>query len=138
MRGKPLGRAIRAPVLKALCIQREHRVSDKIFKAILVLVIIGFTVFFFAYFLPPIIKDPDIVVILQSGFVNSYATGFSIDLIACWVVLILFVFYESKTKSIKYGWVCILLGLVPGVVVGWSVYLILRNSQLGNNSIENT
>jgi len=113
-------------------------VSDKLFKTILVLVIIGFTVFFFAYFLPPIIKNPDIAVILQSGFVNSYATGFSIDLIACWLVLILFVFYESKTRSIKYGWVCIILGLVPGVVVGWSVYLLLRNSQLNNDSIKNT
>jgi len=109
-------------------------VSEKAFKTILVLVIIGFTLFWFGYFLPPIIKDPDIAVILQSGFVNSYATGFSIDLIACWVVLILLVVYESKNKSIKHGWVCILLGLVPGVVVGWSVYLLLRHSQLNNDN----
>ena len=109
----------------------------KLFKSILVLMIISFTAFFFAYFLPPIIKNPDIFGVLKAGFVNPYATGYSIDLIACWVVLILFVLYESKTKSIKYGWICILLGLAPGVVVGWSAYLLLRHSQSNSDSTKN-
>ena len=112
--------------------------SDKVFKSILVLIIISFTVFFCAYFLPPIIKNPDIIGVLRAGFVNPYASGYSVDLIACWVVLILFVLYESKTKSIKHGWACIILGLVPGVVVGWAVYLLLRNNQLSHASNQNT
>ena len=112
--------------------------NDRVFKSILVLLIVGFTVFFLTYFLPPIIQNPDINDILASGFVNTYATGFSIDLIACWIALIAFILYESKNKSIKYGWVCILLGLVPGVVVGWSAYLLIRNNQLNNGSVKNT
>jgi len=112
--------------------------SDKAFKAVLGLVIIGFTVFFFVYFLPPIIQNPDIIGVLKAGFVNPYATGYSVDLIACWLVLILFVLYESQTKLVKHGWVCILLGLVPGVVVGWSVYLLLRHKQLHSGAVKNT
>lgn len=104
--------------------------SESAFRAILVSVIIGFTIFFFAYFVPPIVENPDLLGVLKAGFVNPYAAGYSVDLIACWIVLILFIIYESKTKSIKYGWVCVLLGLAPGVVVGWSVYLLLRNNQL--------
>jgi len=109
----------------------------KVFKAVLILMIVSFTIFFFAYFVPPIIQNPDIFAVLAAGFVNPFATGYSIDLIACWLVLIVFVHYESKAKSLKYGWVCILLGLVPGVVVGWSVYLLLRHSQLKNDSTQN-
>ena len=103
------------------------------FRTALVLVIISFTIFFLAFFLPPIIKNPDIVGVLKAGFVNPYASGYSIDLIACWFVLILLVLYESKTKSIKHGWVCVVLGLVPGVVVGWSAYFLVRNKQLNND-----
>ena len=110
--------------------------SEKIFRSGLVFLIVAFTVFFLTYFLPPIIKNPDIVGVLEAGFVNPHATGYSIDLIACWAVLILFVLYESATKSIMHGWVCIILGLVPGVVVGWAAYLLLRHRQLNADSPE--
>lgn len=103
--------------------------SKRAFNTGLIFIIASFTLFFFAYFVPPILQNPDILNVLKSGFVNPYATGYSIDLIACWLVLVLFVLYEAKTKSIRHGWVCVLLGLVPGVVVGWSLYLILRSRQ---------
>lgn len=80
--------------------------------------------------MPHIIEQKDLSLVLSSGFVNPYATGYSIDLIATWLVLIVWVVYEYKAHRIKHGWVCILLGLVPGVVVGFASYLLLRHSQM--------
>ena len=111
--------------------------NDRVFVAFLIFAICTFSIFFFVYFVPPIIQDPDIVGVLQAGFVNPYAAGYSIDLIACWLVLIVFVVFEARSKSIRYGWICILLGLAPGVVVGWSAYLLLRHRQLGNGAGKN-
>lgn len=111
--------------------------NDRVFVALMIFIICAFSIFFFVYFVPPILQDPDIVGVLQAGFVNPYAAGYSIDLIACWVVLILFVMLEARTKSIRYGWICILLGLAPGVVVGWSAYLLLRHRQLASNANQN-
>jgi len=95
-----------------------------------VLVTLCFTLFFLLAFAPHIIEQKDLLLVLSSGFVNPYATGYSIDLIATWLVLIVWVVYEYKAHRIKHGWVCILLGLVPGVVVGFTSYLLLRQNQL--------
>lgn len=104
--------------------------TERLFKVSLTLIIAGFTIFFFLAFLPPILTDKDIFLVLSSGFVNPYAAGYSIDLIACWLVLIVWVWHEAAVKGTKHGWVCIILGLAPGVVVGFASYLLLRNSQL--------
>jgi len=104
--------------------------DEKNFKYALILIAIGFTIFFLVAFVPPVIADQDLLLVLSSGFVNPYATGYSVDLITCWVVLIFWILYESKSTNIKHGWVCIVLGLVPGVAVGLATYLLLRHIQL--------
>jgi len=105
-------------------------INKKMFRLLLWMLIILFSLFFFISFLPHVISDANIIIVLQSGFVNPYATGYSIDLIATWLVLIVLVLHESHTHKIKGGWLCILLGLVPGVVVGWAAYLLLRSKQI--------
>ena len=93
-----------------------------------------FTLIFSGLVVPELIKDGDILGAFAAGFVNPYATGYSIDVILCWVVLAIWVFYEARVNSIRYGWVCLLLGIVPGVVVGLALYLILRSRQLNGQN----
>ena len=102
---------------------------DNIFKSALCLVMILFTAFFFLTVVPPLLDNFDLFGALAAGFVNPYASGYSTDVIMCWFVLFFWVVHDVKVHSIKYGWICLLLGLVPGVAVGLSLYLILRHSQ---------
>ena len=104
--------------------------DDKIFKWSLVSVAIVFTLLFCIVVIPPLIITPDIVGAFAAGFVNPYASGFSYDVIFCWLALAILVVYDAKELSVKFGWVCLLLGLFPGVAVGLSLYLLLRTKQI--------
>ena len=91
---------------------------------------IAFTVFFCAVVVPPLLADPDILGALAAGFVNPYASGYSADVLCCWAVLAVWVWFEAKTRAIRHGWLCLLLAVVPGVAVGFACYLLLRQRQL--------
>ena len=110
--------------------------SEGMFRISLIVIAVLFSLFFLLVFIPPIIANPDLVGVFLAGFDNPYVTGYSVDLITCWFVLILWVWFEAKNNSIKHGWICVLLGLVPGVAVGFSLYLLLRYSQLKKESRE--
>ena len=101
-----------------------------IYHILLAAVGIGFALFFFITIGPLIIEDPSrIDEAIMAGFVNPFSTGYSIDAITCWVVLALWVIHEKMEKGIKHGWIALLLGLIPGVVTGFALYLILRDRQ---------
>jgi len=102
--------------------------NESNFRVLLIVIAVGFASYALVFFFPPIIENPDIVGVLKAGFVNTYATAYSIDLIACWVVLIFWIFHERFVFQIKLGWVCIPIGLTLGVVVGLSLYLLMRIS----------
>lgn len=85
-----------------------------------------FTAIFAAMVVPALTADFDPVGAALSGFVNPYASGYAWDAILCWVILSVWILYERQTLQVKYGWICIALGLVPGVAVGFGLYLILR------------
>jgi len=104
--------------------------KKKVFKISLALVAIFFVLIFCFIVIPPLMDHPDILGAIAGGFVNPFATGFSTDAVCCWVILLILVVYEIP--KIKYGWVCLLLGLVPGVAVGFATYLIIRTNQLEN------
>lgn len=91
---------------------------------------IGFAAFFFITIGPLIIDHPNIIDAFKAGYVNPYASGFSTDAIACWMVLAAWVVYEKAEKGIKHGWIALLLGLVPGVATGFAFYLIARSKQV--------
>ncbi len=101
--------------------------KDRIFSIGLILVAAIFTLIFCWLVIPPLLDNPDILGAFGAGFVNPFASGYSTDVICCWVILILWVIYEYP--KVKYGWVCIPLGLVPGVAVGFALYLFLRTRQ---------
>lgn len=106
--------------------------KEKTFKISLSLIAIIFTVIFCILIIPPLIENPDIIGAFAAGFVNPYASGYSTDVFCCWAILLVWVIYESP--KVKYGWVCLLLGIVPGVAVGLALYLIIRTNQLKTKS----
>ena len=91
---------------------------------------IGFAAFFFITMGPVFFAHPDLVAAVQSGFVNPYSSGFATDAIACWFVLAAWVIYEKFEKGIKYGWIALLIGVVPGVATAFALYLVMRMKQM--------
>jgi len=88
-----------------------------------------FTLFFLIWVLPAVAETWNIPAAFAAGFVNPFAAGYSTDVIMCWVTLAAWVLYDRQQHQIKYGWLCLLLGLVPGVATGFACYLILRLRQ---------
>ena len=106
--------------------------AEKVFQISLVFVGLAFTLFFLFFVLPPLIDNPDIVGAFAAGFVNPYAAGYSTDVVFCWLTLAIWVVFEARTRAIKNGWICLAVGVVPGVEVGFAAYLLLRTAQLNN------
>jgi hypothetical protein len=104
--------------------------SKKTFEYALIAVAICFLCIFCVLIIPALIADFDIVGAFAAGFVNPYSSGYSADVILCWVALLIWVTYEAKVYAIRHGWICVFLGLVPGVAVGFALYVVLRNRQL--------
>lgn len=104
--------------------------SESVFKVCLYLAAFLFTVIFCVLVIPPLIESRDVIGAFAAGFVNPFAAGYSTDVFFCWFVLAAWVWFEASTQSIKHGWVCLLLGIVPGVAVGFALYLLIRHSQL--------
>ncbi len=107
--------------------------SERQFRIAIIAVALAFTALFCVVVVPPLIDNPDVLGALGAGFVNPYASGYSADVIACWLILAIWVAFEAKSRSVKHGWLCLLLGIVPGVAVGLAAYLLLRSSQVGEH-----
>lgn len=90
-----------------------------------------FTLFFAVVVIPALVANPDVPGAFAAGFVNPFASGYSTDVLCCWLILALWVVYEARALGVRHGWVCLLLGVVPGVAVGFGLYLVLRHRQLG-------
>jgi hypothetical protein len=91
---------------------------------------LGFTFLFCVIVVPALIADGDLIGGFAAGFVNPYASGYSADVFACWFLLAAWVVFEASTKAVKYGWVCLVIGIIPGGVVGLAAYLLLRANQI--------
>ncbi len=108
--------------------------TDGMFRGALVALALGFSAFFAAVVIPPLLEDPDVFGALAAGFVNPYSSGYSTDVIFCWLILAVWVLYEANSKGVRNGWPCLLVGLVPGVAVGFAAYLLVRQPQLKEGS----
>ena len=104
--------------------------SEKQFRVAIIVVALAFTALFSVVVVPPLLRNPDILGAFGAGFVNPYSSGYSADVIACWLILAIWVVFEARSRSVRHGWVCLALGVVPGVAVGLAGYLLLRSSQL--------
>ena len=104
--------------------------SEKFFRTAVIAIGLAFLALFCVVVVPPLMADGDILGAFAAGFVNPYASGYSSDVIACWLILAVWVAFEATSKSVKHGWICVLLGVMPGVAVGLAAYLVLRSNQL--------
>lgn len=96
--------------------------SDHLFRTFLWLVGGGFAIAFSVIVGPALWQDRDVWGGLMQGFVNPYSTGYSLDAVACWLILAAWVAHER----IRHGWIAVVLGAVPGVATGLALYLLLR------------
>lgn len=99
---------------------------DTFYRTTIALIGIGFAVFFFITIGPIFIARPDLIEAFKAGYVNPFSAGFATDAIACWLILVCWVVYEQLYKGVRYGWVALILGFVPGVATGLAFYLLLR------------
>lgn len=104
--------------------------SETVYRSLLWLLALGFAAAFVYLCIPPLMQNPDVWAALMAGFVNPYAAGYATDTIICCCVLAVWVVYE-RGLGVNYGWVALLLGLVPGVATGFAVYLLIRSKQAG-------
>lgn len=105
--------------------------NERLFQATVIAIALGFTALFCVIVVPPLIADPDILGAFGAGFVNPYSSGYSADVIACWLILAAWVVFEARSQRVKHGWACLVVGVVPGVAVGFAAYLLLRSHQIG-------
>lgn len=103
--------------------------NESLFKGLLWLLASGFAAVFAVVVMPPLLDNPDILGAALAGFVNPYAAGYATDTIMCWCVLAVWVLYEARATGIKYGWIALVLGVVPGVATGFAIYLLIRLNQ---------
>jgi hypothetical protein len=103
--------------------------NERTFKTTIIAAAAVFTALFAYWCIPPIIADPDIIGAFAAGFVNPYSSGYSADVLACWVILSAWIIYERRAFGVRHGLWCIALGAIPGVAVGFAAYLLLRMRQ---------
>jgi hypothetical protein len=104
--------------------------NERTFKATIIFIAAAFTAIFLWLVIPAQMANPDIIGAFAAGFVNPYSSGYSTDVFACWFILVAWIVYEARTHSIRHGWICAILGIVPGVAVGFALYLLMRMAQL--------
>jgi hypothetical protein len=109
--------------------------TTRTFQILVGLTALAFAIIFAVIVMPALIADGDPVAGALAGFVNPYASGYAWDAILCWVILTIWILYERRALGVPKGWICILLGLVPGVAVGFGLYLILRTRHLKTKAL---
>lgn len=109
---------------------KRGSMTEPLYKATIIAAAAVFTALFAWWCIPPMLADPDIVGAFAAGFVNPYSSGYAADTIACWVILTAWILFEARSKGVRHGWICVVLGAVPGVAVGFAGYLLLRQRQL--------
>ena len=73
--------------------------SEKAFRMAIMAVALAFTALFCVLVVPPLVADPDILGAFGAGFVNPYASGYSADVISCWVILAIWVGIDANRKG---------------------------------------
>lgn len=108
--------------------------SDKTFKSSIVTFAALFLAVFLIHTLPAAFELGDVIGAFAAGFVNPFAAGYSTDVIMCWGILSAWILYERKKFGVKHGYWSISLGVVPGVAVGFALYLILREKPVSSDN----
>lgn len=119
-----------------MALKRQPEISslpDRLFRFTIFPVSPAFMACFALVVGPPLLESGDLFAAFAAGFSNPHSSGYSEDVIACWVVLAAWVLFDARIHSVRGGWVRLVLGVVPGGVVGLSAYLIMRSRQISEN-----
>ena len=109
---------------------KSNQNTPILYHSIIVVIAGVFTAYFLTVIIPELLVDKDIIGAFLAGFVNPYATGYSLDVFACWLFLLAWVVHERGTLKVQNGWMALILGIVPGVIVGLVAYTIIRRGQV--------
>ena len=104
--------------------------SKRLFEIACAVVALAFTAAFCVVVVPPLWASGDILGAFAAGFVNPYASGYSLDVFFCAFMLIFWIAYERSALKIRHGWIAIPLCFVPGVAPAFAIYLIIRGRQV--------
>lgn len=99
-------------------------------RAYIVLCVLGFAVpyYFFARFVSE--RGLHLSVLVSQMFANPISSFFAADVIVSSVVLWVFMYHETRKRSIKLWWVCIIANLAVGVSLALPLFLLLRETQI--------
>jgi len=109
--------------------------NEVIFKRLIVGAAAVFVAVYLLYSLPAAI-DMAVMDVIYAGFVNPIASGYSVDALCSWFIFVCWVLFERQQYGIKWGWVCILIATVPGIALGFCVYLIVRQKQMSTKLVQ--
>lgn len=76
----------------------------------------------------------NIKLFIQELFSTEIGAFFGLDVIVSAIVLVLFIFNDSKKNNVKNSWVAILCTCCVGVSFGFPVYLLLRELSFNRES----
>lgn len=107
---------------------------DSLFRGLVLAVAVLFAGVFAVVVVPPLLVQPDVMAAALAGFVNPFAAGYAADAILCWLLLAIWVIHERRTLGVRHGWMCLVLGIVPGVATGFGLYLLMRSVQMRDRS----
>lgn len=97
--------------------------NEKFFEGALACIATGFTIVFCVFVIPSPNAAPNIIAAFAAGSVDLFAAGSSIDVILCWAVLAILITYEAMIFSVGHAWICLVIGIAPGVALGCPLYL---------------
>jgi len=103
---------------------------NKIFEVTTIALGAAFAIAFCFIVVPPLLETGDVVGAFAAGFVNPFSSGYSLDVIVCGLILLVWIFHERSSLGVRYGWIAIPLSFLPGVATGFAIYLIIRSRQL--------
>lgn len=94
-----------------------------------VLCVLGFVLPY--YFFLQFVAEHGLRLSLLAGqlFANPISAFFAADVIVSSLVLWVFIYQETRTRSIKLWWVCIIANLAVGVSLALPLFLLLREIQ---------
>lgn len=91
---------------------------------------LAFAVAFCVVVAPPLFRSGDVVGAFAAGFVNPYASGYSLDAIICGLILLVWIAHERAALGVRHGWLVVPLAIAPGVATAFAAYLIIRSGQI--------
>ena len=83
------------------------------------------------YFFVPFVaaNGLNIPLFISQLFANPISSFFGADVIVSSLVLWAFIYFETRKRTVKLWWLCIIANLAVGVSLGLPLFLLLRENE---------